>query len=198
MALSYRDAVNDHNNLRHALPLLEDTWMTIRWPVHVFTFLLALTKTNVYLALSYFVYVGAKKNILPKYLKFRRKLAWQFIDNPYLPNTRAEPVSPFFTQLVDHTIQTPPPHARIYINQKWVTDAKMKYPQFICTVPGCKKPSEPIAHVPQVCGYALATWLNTLCTRLRRQNLAHLIKWFFFFRIFGVGFFCVLEIVVIK
>jgi hypothetical protein len=85
---------------------------------------------------GYFVYVGAKKKLLLKYLNFRQKLAWQFIDNPYLPNTRAKPVSPFFTQLVDHTIQTPHPHARSYLNQKWVIDAKTKYPQFLCTVPG--------------------------------------------------------------
>ena len=39
----YRHAVDDHNNLRHALPSLEDTWRTIRWPTCVFTFLLAVT-----------------------------------------------------------------------------------------------------------------------------------------------------------
>ena len=66
----YRHAVDDHNNLRHALPSLEDAWMTIRWPVRIFTFLLDLTKTNVYLALGYFVYIGAKKKLLPKYLDF--------------------------------------------------------------------------------------------------------------------------------
>ena len=29
----YRHAVDDHNNLRHALPSLEDSWRTERWPV---------------------------------------------------------------------------------------------------------------------------------------------------------------------
>ena len=135
----YRHAVDDHNNLRHGLPSLEDTWVTVRWPVRVFTFLLALTETNLYLALRFFVYVGAQKKNLPKYLDFRRNLAWAFIDNPHLPKEPAEPLSPFFTQLVDHTLQTAPPHARIYMNRKWVTDAKTRYPQFTCSVPLCKK-----------------------------------------------------------
>ena len=29
----YRHAVDDHNNLRHALPLVEDSWVTHRWEI---------------------------------------------------------------------------------------------------------------------------------------------------------------------
>ena len=32
----YRHAVDDHNNLRHALPSIEDTWRTIRWAYVVY------------------------------------------------------------------------------------------------------------------------------------------------------------------
>ncbi len=45
----YCHAVDDHNNLCHALPSLEDTWKTDQWPLLVFTFLLAVTEVNVYL-----------------------------------------------------------------------------------------------------------------------------------------------------
>ena len=32
----YRHAVDDHNNLRHSSPSLEDTWVTARWVNRVF------------------------------------------------------------------------------------------------------------------------------------------------------------------
>ena len=52
----YRHAVDDHNNLRHALPSLEDTWVTQRWEIQVFAFLLAVTEVNTYLAMRHFVW----------------------------------------------------------------------------------------------------------------------------------------------
>jgi hypothetical protein len=46
----YRHAVDDHNNLRHAVPSIEETWITTRWVLRVFQFLLAVTEVNMYLA----------------------------------------------------------------------------------------------------------------------------------------------------
>ena len=37
-------AVDDHNNLRHAIPSLEMTWTTHHWPCRVFCFCLPLLK----------------------------------------------------------------------------------------------------------------------------------------------------------
>ena len=34
----FRHAINNHNNLRHTLPSIEDTWLTRRWEVRVFLF----------------------------------------------------------------------------------------------------------------------------------------------------------------
>ena len=34
----YRHAVDDHNNLRHATPAVEDSWLTHRWECRVFHF----------------------------------------------------------------------------------------------------------------------------------------------------------------
>ncbi len=47
----YRHAVDDHNNLQHAVPSLEGTWQADWWPIHVFSILLAITKINTYLVI---------------------------------------------------------------------------------------------------------------------------------------------------
>jgi hypothetical protein len=49
--LRYRHAVDDHNNLCHALPSIEDSWVTHRWEIRVFSFVLAISKVNAFLAL---------------------------------------------------------------------------------------------------------------------------------------------------
>ena len=51
----YRHAVDDHNNLRHATPAVEESWITKRWECRVFSFLLAVSEINAFLALRYFV-----------------------------------------------------------------------------------------------------------------------------------------------
>ncbi len=45
----YRHAVDNNNNLRHALPSVEATITTTHWEIRVFSFVLAVTKVNAYL-----------------------------------------------------------------------------------------------------------------------------------------------------
>ena len=135
----YRHAVDDHNNLRHALPSLEDTWRTTRWEIRVFTFLLAVTEVNVYLVLRWFVCIGASKKLLPKYHEFRRRLAWLFIDNPHITTQYTEPQLDYFAHVADHKVCVAPKFASFYKNRKWVCEAKTTYPQYTCQVPGCSK-----------------------------------------------------------
>ena len=47
----YHHAVDDHNNLKHAMPPIEDTWVTDRWNCRVFDFILAITEVNAFLIL---------------------------------------------------------------------------------------------------------------------------------------------------
>jgi hypothetical protein len=68
----YRHAVDDHNNLRHALPSVEDTWVTKRWECRVFSFILAITEINAFLALRYFVFGNDTIKGCPTLLVFRR------------------------------------------------------------------------------------------------------------------------------
>lgn len=141
----YRHAVDDHNNLRHATPSLEGTWLTLRWEIRVFTFLLAITEVNVYLTLKSWHFVGDKASELPSILEFRRKLAWLFIKNPHLQeeengtNGVEVPFLPPMWSTFDHTIETAPAHAKAYHNRQWIKTATSPYQQYACKWPGCKK-----------------------------------------------------------
>ena len=52
----YRHAINDHNNLKNALPSIEDTWMTDWWECQVFAFILNISEGNEFMIIHYFVY----------------------------------------------------------------------------------------------------------------------------------------------
>ena len=77
----YRHAVDDHNQKRHQPISLEVTWGTKSWPNRVFAFLLAITEVNVMLGA---VKVNKIYETQPPMLDFRKKLAKELIDNPYL------------------------------------------------------------------------------------------------------------------
>ena len=59
----YRHAVDDHNNLRHSSPSLEGVWRTHRWEMRVFSFLLAVTEVNAFLACRFFIWNKRTKKI---------------------------------------------------------------------------------------------------------------------------------------
>ena len=77
----FRHLVDDHNNLQHSSPSLEGTWITECWPSCVFSFLLAISEVNCFLALKHFVF----QDDMTTYLDFRKELAWSLINNPFLP-----------------------------------------------------------------------------------------------------------------
>ena len=70
----YLHTVDDHNNLCHALPSLDNTWVTQRWEIRVFAFLLRITEVNTYLACKYFVWLGVLKQV-PTLVDFHRKFS---------------------------------------------------------------------------------------------------------------------------
>ena len=45
----YRHEVYDHNNLRHAQPSFEDTWVLDRWECWVVAFILDISGVNAFL-----------------------------------------------------------------------------------------------------------------------------------------------------
>ena len=79
-----RHAVEDHNNLRNALPSIEDTWMTDRWECQLFAFIFSISEVNEFLILRYFVYYGLRWEVIPMLLDFHRKLALNIINNIHI------------------------------------------------------------------------------------------------------------------
>ena len=56
---NYCGAVDEHNTYRHDCGtkhglILEETWKTTRWENQVYTFILAVSEVNAYLAMRYF------------------------------------------------------------------------------------------------------------------------------------------------
>ncbi len=72
----YHHIVDDHYNLSHASPALEETLITKHWMLGVFT-----QSLNLYLVLSFFAKTDENT---ATYLDFCHKLGWILIDNPYL------------------------------------------------------------------------------------------------------------------
>ncbi len=105
----YQHVVDDHNNLRHAMPSLEDTRRAERWPVRVFTFFLTVTEINIYLALKHFVW---EKSDVPKLLDFRHTLGWEHIDNPMLVDDEKWLNECKRRLEQEHKLKSCPPHAK--------------------------------------------------------------------------------------
>ena len=108
----YRHIVDDHNGIRHMKPSLEQVWTTHRWPVRVFSFLLAVSEVNTYLAFKYFVWNSNEKM---DFMTFRSKLAWSMINNMYLmdeesPDTRGRKKR----RQNEHKWETALPHAKFF------------------------------------------------------------------------------------
>ena len=126
----YRHAVDDHNNLRHALPSIEDSWVSQRWETRVFSFILAITEVNAFLCLRYFTFGKGAIEGCPTLLRFRRRLAWEMIRNRWI-ETESEREQEEAAES-RHQLLTAPPHAKRWQNRRWDTSASFKYQQYVC------------------------------------------------------------------
>ncbi len=128
--LRYRHAIDDHNNLRHALPSIEDSWIKRRWDTRLFSSILTITEVNAFLCLRYFTFGKGTLAGCPTLHEFRRRLAWQMIKNGWIM-TEAEREDEVCIASV-HQLMTAPPHAKCFRNQQWITSAKSKHQQYMC------------------------------------------------------------------
>lgn len=126
----YRHAVDDHNNLHHALPSIEDSWVSQRWETRVFSFILAITEVNAFLCLRYFTFEKGAIKGCPTLLRFRRRLAWEMIRNRWI-ETESEREQEEAGES-RHQLLTAPPHAKRCQNRRWDTSASFKYQQYVC------------------------------------------------------------------
>ena len=150
----YRHAVDDHNNLRHSSPSLEDTWTTHRWQNRVFAFLLAVTEVNLYLYLRYTIWRDQSER--PTLHQFRKRLAFALIFNRWIVS---EEVDEKMTRsrTSKHEIRTAPVHAKKYFLGKWDQSAKNRYQSYVCRKVGCK------AQVRTYCSCSPGNWLCKCC-----------------------------------
>ena len=68
----YCHAIDNHNNLCHGLLLIKDTWITQRWEILVFSFILAISEVGAFLALWYFTSTNISVPGCPTLLAFHR------------------------------------------------------------------------------------------------------------------------------
>ena len=132
----YQHAVDDHNNLCHGLPSVEDSWTTQQWEIQVFLFVLAISEVNAFLALRYFTFAKGTIAGCPTLVVFRRRLAWQLIRNSWI--AAEELVGGLDGTLSVHKLMTAPNHAKFYRNWQWTCTAAARFQQYMCTH-GCGK-----------------------------------------------------------
>ena len=104
--------MDDHNNLRHALPSIKDSWLTMRWVTCVFLFIVAITKVNAFLCFMYFTFGKGTVGGCPTLLRFRRRLAWEMIKNRWIETESERDQEAALTSV--HQLLTAPPHAKLY------------------------------------------------------------------------------------
>ena len=157
----YRHAVDDHNNLRHSSPSLEGVWRTHRWEMHVFSFFLAVTEVNAFLACRFFIWnKRTKKN--PTLHQFRKQLAYQMIENKWRKVERGEITVRRKSKRIkitqSHTLESALVGAKKYFGDgKWYFSTTTKYPQFTCTQQNCK------TRVRSFCSCSIGRWLCKTC-----------------------------------
>ena len=135
----YRGAVDFHNSKRHDCGTkhglsLEETWRTTNWTVRVFSFILAVTEVNAFLAMRYFGGLTCTQ------LEFRRKLAHEMVHNPYDVDgakTRSLTVIQKPPK-EDHRLITAKNGCR-WVDGKWMKAFKNEFQQVKCAHPNCKK-----------------------------------------------------------
>ena len=128
----YRHQIDDHNNRRHNPIGIEETWATKRWPIRVFSFIIAVTEVNAYRMKEYL-----RENYNAPQLHFRRALACLCLENnldaadgPQAASTRARRVSQ-----QEHRMENFPPFCGKWNGNRW-TRVSTKYCQQRCE---CKK-----------------------------------------------------------
>ena len=147
----FRHIVDDHNHIRHMFPSIEEIWTTHRWATRVFTFLLAISEVNTYLAFRFFIWQGKERL---DWMDFRSKFAWALIDNPYLvPESSDNKSRTRKRKATAHSLVSAPPHASKYDGSKWIKSAKFRYQQYTCQALGCKKA------IRTYCVCSVGSWL---------------------------------------
>ena len=131
--MDFHNAKRHDGGTKHGLSI-EETWRTTNWTIRVFSFILAITEVNAFLAMKFFGgYKGTK-------LEFRKKLAYELIHNALDVDgviTRSL-VSERPAENLHHSYITIPSSLK-WVDGKWKKVYTRRYQQIICTVDSCTK-----------------------------------------------------------
>ena len=152
----YRHAVDDHNNVRHSLPSIEDTWGTHRWPARVFSFILAISEVNTWLIFRHFIWKKDDMDLV----SFRKKLAFALINNKYLGEGENDGNRKKRKLQVEHSLVRAPPHCGKFISGMWKKNCKQPYQNYPCKTPKCKN------RVRTMCSCSMGVWMCGQCHTL--------------------------------
>jgi len=139
-------------------PCLEKSWRTIKWECRVFSFILAISEVNAWLAMKYFC--GLKL----KLLQFRTNLARELIFNPWLQASSVQSEEDDEVTVVkkrksvQHEFCSALPYGKKFTTDgKWILADKNPYQKKICKGVGCKK------QVRTYCSCCVGHWLYPQC-----------------------------------
>jgi len=154
----FRHAIDDHNNLRHALPSIEHTITTTRWEMRVFSFVLAVTEVNAFLAHRFF----CRPDPVPTLQQFRHKLGWQLIKNKWLAK---EDLDESHVVTTVHQLMVAPLKATKYVNGRWKCNAKQPHQNYPCSFKQCGKPPK---RIKTYCSCCPTKWICKFCHAMPR------------------------------
>ena len=153
----YRGAVDDHNGKRHDCGSknglsLESTWTTNRWENKVFSFILAITEVNAYLAQQYFTEREYKQ------VEFRKKLAHQLVFNTFDDAEDFRRASRRIDRLsrarARHKLISAPPYS-CFVHRKWEKSTNCHTNSTTAQIPNVKQGYTLCAHVTNLPSYVL-------------------------------------------
>ncbi len=129
----YQHAVDDHNNLRHLQPYIESTLIIRRWFICLFSFILAISEVNTFLAFRYFIWKEEPDKMT--LYQFCQKLILSLINNEYLHTDedgtkllrKKSQRKLDQLQSTDHVRLSAPPHSKKIYFGKWQLMSKAKY-----------------------------------------------------------------------
>ena len=166
--MSHRHHIDDHNNLRHQQPSLEETWRTQTWENRVFAFLLAVSEVNAFKYFVHFVWQGKQQMTLHK---FRKELALALIYNEEILKQLGEGESEAKRKKRrvfdprEHLLMTAPVRACEYAHGTWKKHPKLDYPNLTCKTSNCKN------RVRTYCSCHPGFWLCTGCWGNHRESV---------------------------
>ena len=166
--MTYRHQIDDHNNLRHQQPSLEETWKTQTWENRVFGFLLAVSEVNAFKYFVHFVWKGKEKMTLHK---FRKELALALIYNEEVieelgeGESQAKKKKKRIFEAREHVLMTAPVRACEYAHGTWKKHPRLDYPNLTCKSTNCKN------RVRTYCSCHPGHWLCTGCWGNHRESV---------------------------